>query len=269
MYPSNPNYYLTWSRAYRAMLSQVGAFGHKSSPRGEPTRELTNIQIEIVQPQRLIRIEGRDLKYEIGALEACSLVGQFNVPEEFTNRIKKFGLFTQNGVQWGSYGVRIHGDLGQVVRLLQADPDSRQAVLTLFDSDRDLNRGEPDIPCTIAVQFLLRYGALSMRTVMRSNDLWLGTPYDSIQFFALHSAVATALGVPVGSYFHSVGSLHLYERDRMKAARVKAINGLNIEPPYWSGSTIAEISSTARRILLYGEKGETQFERWLHDQLHG
>lgn len=239
------------------------------------TRELLNVQATIKHPNHIIQNQGRAFKYEIGALEAVSLVGQFNVPELFTRRIKKFKDFERNGVQWGSYGVRIHGSLGQLVDLLARDPDSRQAVLTVYDSTRDLNRGEPDIPCTIALQFLLRDGRLNMRVIMRSNDLWLGFPYDTIQFFALQAAVAAALNVPIGEYVHSVGSLHLYERDFEAASKVMPPLGQDFWKdmvvfayPIWWGSTIADISSRARDIALGTHKGDTSFESWLYDRLH-
>lgn len=264
----------SFSHAYPVLVRRA-ALGEKTSPRGIDTREITNVQFKVEYPNHIIRMKNRNVKYEIGALEACSLVGQFNVPEEFTSRVKKFAFFARHGVQWGSYGPRIAGDLGQVVDLLINDPASRQAVLTIFDSSRDINRGEPDIPCTIAVQFLFRNGALHMRTMMRSNDVWLGLPYDSIQFFALQSAVACALNVPIGEYYHNVGSLHLYEVDREKAMNVEYEVGKVFTYPFWGGTTISEISSTARSILLdkdfgraFGTDTLTPFERWLHDQLH-
>jgi thymidylate synthase len=53
---------------------------------------------------------------------------------------------------------------------------------------------------------------------MRSNDAWLGLPYDVAQFTMLQEAVAAHWGLALGRYVHIDGSLHLYERD-MKAAR--------------------------------------------------
>lgn len=258
----------SFSHAYPRLVQALIEEGDLVSPRGIETYELTNVQVQIQYPNHVITVKGRDLKYEIGALEACSLVGQFNVPELFTERIKKFKFFERNGVQWGSYGPRIAGDLGQVVELLEKDKDSRQAVLSIFDSRRDLNRGEPDIPCTIAVQFLYRNGALHMRTMMRSNDIWLGFPYDSIQFFALHAAVACALTVPIGFYYHNVGSLHLYKADVEAASAISFADPKVFTYPVWGGSDIASISSRARSILLGKQLYLTPFEGWLSNELH-
>jgi thymidylate synthase len=68
----------------------------------------------------------------------------------------------------------------------------------------------------------LRDNKLEWLQVMRSNDLFLGTPYNFVQFTTIQEVLAGWLGVEVGSYNHVSDSLHLYERDysrgRMEAA---------------------------------------------------
>ena len=62
---------------------------------------------------------------------------------------------------------------------------------------------------------------LYMTTYMRSNDLWLGFPFDIFQFMNLQVLLCMDLadmGVTLGTYTHHAGSLHLYERDYFKGA---------------------------------------------------
>jgi thymidylate synthase len=73
-----------------------------------------------------------------------------------------------------------------------------------------------DIPCTLSVQFVLRQERLYAITTMRSNDLWLGFPYDVFCFSTLQRLFAYTLGVDVADYVHNVGSMHLYTRDERK-----------------------------------------------------
>ena len=54
---------------------------------------------------------------------------------------------------------------------------------------------------------------------MRSNDLWLGFPYDVFQFTCLQVRMAMELGLDIGTYTHIAGSLHLYARDFEKAIK--------------------------------------------------
>lgn len=241
-----------------------------SAPRGQSTSELLDYHVVIKNPAAIIAATGRDWKYAIGAAEAMALVGQVSVPEVLTDRFKAWSPFIDDGVLWGAYGPRIAGDLGQVVKTLQADPDSRQAVLTIFDSGRDLNRGVKDVPCTIAIQFLLR-GTLRMRVMMRSNDIWLGFPYDTMQFSTLQAAVANALGVQMGEYSHLAGSMHLYERDTDKAMQIALSKSITFDT-MWSPMVkdIGDISKRARSILLKPDvelEYETEWERWMRSQL--
>jgi thymidylate synthase len=124
---------------------------------------------------------------------------------------------------FGAYGPRMFGrrpnnQLARVISSLKNKPDSRQAVVQLFDR-RDTLEFHSDIPCTCTLQFVIRDRRLHMLTSMRSNDAWLGLPHDVFAFTMIQELVARSLGVELGEYRHSVGSLHLYERDSKKAIR--------------------------------------------------
>lgn len=130
-----------------------------------------------------------------------------------------------NKMAWGSYGYRMftrEGNiLGMIVKELHDNPDSRRAVMPIFDTgdvQEMYQRGCKDMPCTISLQFLLRDTKLHMITTMRSNDVWLGFPYDVFAFTTLHKIIAGTFGVPAGLYYHNVGSMHLYEKN-VAAAR--------------------------------------------------
>lgn len=247
------------------------------APRGQPTRELAGPQgFRIINPAHMpLHTLGREFRHAITAAEGLSLVGQTSVPEIVVDKVGAFRKFMKRSVFWGAYGPRVAGDVGNVVQLLQQDPDSRQAVLTLFDSDRDLGRTDQlDLPCTVAIQFLRREGSLEMLVTMRSNDAWLGLPYDLGQFTMLQSAVAQALGVAMGTYTHVAGSMHLYDRNLEAAAGVRmAEQYAPIPTPWWGADDIGEIASRARRILLgHTDRlpgGPTEFEYWLVEQLWG
>lgn len=127
----------------------------------------------------------------------------------------------------GAYGYRLDRRFGgrcqleNIIRMLQADPMSRQAVITLYDAGMDQEKAtsgdKKDIPCTLSLNFILRDGKLNCQGTMRSNDIWLGLPHDIWAFTSIQLLVAEALGVEVGWYQHSAMSLHLYDRNRAKA----------------------------------------------------
>ena len=129
----------------------------------------------------------------------------------------------KTGDAHGAYGKRLelthsYDQIDAVCELLTASPDTRQAVVTIWRPGDLLLAVEghcPDIPCTVAWQFLLRDGELWMIVTMRSNDLWLGFPYDVACFTFIQQLVAARLGVTPGLYVHQVGSLHAYDTNRV------------------------------------------------------
>lgn len=115
-----------------------------------------------------------------------------------------------------AYGYRIFEEFGfdqweYVKDKLRQDPNSRQAVIHIKDPDFHPTK---DLPCTVCLQYLIRDGKLHATTYMRSNDIWLGFPYDVFSFTCLQILMAFELGVEIGTYTHIAGSLHLYSRDK-------------------------------------------------------
>jgi len=140
----------------------------------------------------------------------------------------------EDGIAHGAYGARIENNdksscrrgfndqLENVVHLLQNEPETRRAVVTIFDATRDNERlhasaKEPDVPCTLSWQFLVRRGRLNMVVTMRSEDIWLGLPYDIFAFTTIQMVVANELNLQCGAYHHQVGSFHLYDKNRAAA----------------------------------------------------
>lgn len=97
-----------------------------------------------------------------------------------------------------------------VRNMLITDPNSRQAVLHIKTAD---DKPSKDVNCTVCLQFLVRDGKLHATVYMRSNDIWMGFPYDVFSFTAMQCKMAMELGVGIGTYTHIAGSLHLYERN--------------------------------------------------------
>lgn len=122
---------------------------------------------------------------------------------------------TQIGDFSGAYGPRLFGDgddgqVHRVIEQLRSKPNTRQAVIQLFDRS-DLNGNPKDIPCTCTLQFFVRNNKVELIVHMRSNDVIYGLPHDVFAFTFLQELVARALGLNLGAYTHMVGSLHLYD----------------------------------------------------------
>jgi len=126
--------------------------------------------------------------------------------------------FAEDGVAFGAYGARIKqfNQLSLLIDVLHKNPNSRQALISFWqgsDLEHAYLADHKDLPCTMSLQFLIRNGALHLIATMRSNDAWLGTPYDIFAFTCLQRLIADALNVKYGTYTHQVGSMHLYEKN--------------------------------------------------------
>jgi len=130
--------------------------------------------------------------------------------------------FADGGILRGAYGPRLRNwggakdQLRWVLRVLKEDSSSRRAVIQIFDPGA-VDIAHHDIPCTIGFRFFIRQGRLSMHTLMRANDVWLGMPYDVFCFTTIHEIMAFNLKCVLGDYVHIVDSIHLYDHDLERA----------------------------------------------------
>jgi len=135
--------------------------------------------------------------------------------------------YSGNGESYpGAYGYRLrkHFKMDQLERVCEAlakNTQTRQGVLQIWDPDADMPdiNGSPtsgDIPCNICSMLKIRNGRLFWTQIMRSNDLFRGTPYNFVQFTMLQEVLAGWLGVDLGGYTHLSDSLHIYETDGRK-----------------------------------------------------
>lgn len=204
----------TGSQAYVNLTRALLNDGEPIAPRGQTTFELMDVTVLIADltEAHVLNTERR-VNLGILATEYVHLLGGISSLEQLDLASKgRFSQFADDGRLKGAYGPRIRHQLPRVVDLLRRDPDTRQAILSIWNGTELIGQSR-DIPCTLAVQFLLRDDKLHVRTTMRSNDVILGVPYDWWMFSRLGMSVASVLGVETGSYTHTVGSMHLYDRD--------------------------------------------------------
>jgi thymidylate synthase len=98
--------------------------------------------------------------------------------------------------------------LKAVIDRLESDPDTRQAVISIYHAGDLLF--DNDVPCTLSIQFLLRDGELNAICTMRSNDILLGHTLDVFNVRLWQTLLSKILNVHVGYLVWQVGSMHLY-----------------------------------------------------------
>jgi thymidylate synthase len=229
---------------YVDLVKHVLEHGKEVAPRGQKTREIEDAIIRIDDVYNTLPMNvGRGAVPGIGAVEACQLLSGTSFPDLVIAIGPQFQNYTEdNGIFHGAYGPRTNGQYDIIIDRLKADPDTRQAVITIWNPQYDLQPSKRDYPCTILHQFRIRNNKLNMSVYMRSNDVWLGAAYDFFQFTRVQLAVASVLGIEPGTYNHHVGSLHIYEQHYESADKLKYTDE-TVSIPYFTGRSWNEIKS--------------------------
>lgn len=265
---------VTDMREYRVILDRIIRFGSLSSPRDRETLDLGHTTIEFVQPMYMLATgTGRRLSSRVAAVEAIQLIGGFHDPDLMNWASPRFKEFMDDGMFWGAYGERIGQQMEHVARKIMEDRATRQAVVTLWDPQYDNIVGKHDYPCTVSLGYRIRDGFLDAWTFMRSNDAWLGLPYDVFQFTQLQRTLARSLGAGFGTYTHTAASLHLYTGDLDKVNQVQHIPIIGGEP-VGIGEPFDSMKTIMQRARMIGqwpgdlkEELMTESEKWYVRQL--
>lgn len=205
-----------WIEALRTVLET----GKVSAPRGMPIKELMAYQTCTPMEWPIVTVKERELGYKFMAAEAAWILSGDNRVKTIRPYSKAISNFSDDGHFFhGAYGPMIRDQLHFVIDALNADKDTRQAVLTIW---RPNPRPSKDIPCTVSVQFLIRDGMLHVIDTMRSSDLWLGWPYDVFNFSMLARYVICHLKQKpeLGVIVLQAGSAHLYEQNWLPAQAI-------------------------------------------------
>lgn len=177
--------------------------------------------------RNLLTIPGRKLSKVYAAAELLWYLSGSPKGDMIKFYAPSYERFLDNGYAHGAYGNRWFRALRPSMRnqfqsllfhLRDAD-NTRQGVISCWFPDDIIfaaDKSKKDIPCTLSLQFIPRDRKLHLITTMRSNDFWLGFPYDIWCFTSLQRLIADELELSYGTYHHNVGSAHIYERDFLK-----------------------------------------------------
>lgn len=109
-----------------------------------------------------------------------------------------------------------------VIDILKKDPGTRQAVLSIWNPDKDMVEdklgGGNRIPCSLNYQFLIRNGRLHCIYSMRSNDFCGHHVIDlycasGLMEYVVKELKSTYPDLKVGSLTYVCGSLHCFHWD--------------------------------------------------------
>lgn len=108
--------------------------------------------------------------------------------------------------------------LPKIIEKLKENPYRRAAVLTIFETSKDIDKiGRARIPCSLTIQFLIRPGLngdeLTLIYSQRSCDLVNFFALDVYRALRLQEEAAKKTGTTTGPFIHFIGSLHAFKKD--------------------------------------------------------
>lgn len=138
-----------------------------------------------------------------------------------------------DGLQHGAYGHRWRGHFKHPTRgdlfydqiteigdLLRRFPDTRQAVMAMWDPEMDLGAVKRDIPCNTHVYFRTRPAGekdsdkrrwLDVTVCCRSNDIiWGAYGANAVHMSIMGEVVAGLAGMRLGAYYQMSNNWHVY-----------------------------------------------------------
>lgn len=252
--------------------------GKVAEPRGKRTLELFPVSFELLNPRnRCVLNPLRKWSFPLALGEFCWHVSGSNDLEFIEYYASRWRDFTEDGstISGSCYGHRVFNDKNhgasqweRLIDVLKSDPDSRRAILYFSDSTDNFSDSSKDVPCATTIQFFLRSGCLHAITQMRSNDAMWGLPYDVFLFTMLQELLACELGVELGSYYHSVSSLHLYDYHFERAKKIVEHGNVEaVEMPRMVGHGQLPIFLQLEEQLRHGngnitEKAQTLNSYW-------
>lgn len=196
--------------------------------RGGNVRELLDVKTIVNNPyRRCVGGYGRNINIFFLLAEAMWIATGRKDVEFLTIFNSKMADFSDNGETFHApYGWRLRhwgiasesesmdpgfDQVSEAVRLLSADPETRQVVMSIWNPRFDLGVKSKDLPCNDMVMLKIRNGKLVTTVQNRSNDLHWGLPTNIFQFSFLTEIMSLCLGIELGAQTHNSQSLHIYE----------------------------------------------------------
>jgi len=267
------------SSAIRAPESSEAQNWRKKAPRGMPTIERKGIVVtEYTKPMERVLFDAKrdanpffhffEALWILDGRDDVGFLAQFN-----PNMLN----FSDNGTTFHApYGYRLRqhferssqfghsmgpvDQLVEVIELLKREPDTRRAVMCIWDPSRDLNVQSKDLPCNDMVMFSINEeNELETEVVCRSNDvIWGAYGANAVQFSFLQEFVARAVGVETGTLSQISRSFHFYLENETfkKLTEGRGYGGMLVDPYTWRGVEPYPLLN-----------GDMDYKEWL-EQLH-
>lgn len=213
-------------------IREVMSNGDEITVRGNKTREMRTVIMQIKYPlQRVICIPKRNNNIFSTIAETLWVLAGRNDIKFLSMYLPRAADFSDDGLTWrAGYGKRIRNfrgifsqDVDQLeenIKLLSNDPDTRRAVISLWDPALDFESSK-DIPCNNWIHSMIRNERLHMSIAVRSNDaIWGASGINWFEWSVMMELMACCADSNVGEMTYFADSYHIYSRHYDKVENI-------------------------------------------------
>lgn len=206
-------------RAYEALLWQMRIHAKPEESRAGPVLVMPEpTHLTIHDPmERVLMDPSRDANPFFHLMETIWMLAGQNDVGWLLNFNKRYSEYSDMGAVRGAYGFRwrTHFGIDQIIKvaeMLRKDPETRRAVIAMWDPGYDLEPGYHDYPCNTHIYFRAIKGRLDMTVCNRSNDFFWGMMgANCVHMTILQEIIAGHAGLRTGRYHVFTNNLHVYQ----------------------------------------------------------
>jgi thymidylate synthase len=254
----------TFTDVYLAVLREIhDQPGYSTVTRAKSAIEIPNVSFTIRDPiARTPYLAARRANIVFNHAEALWYLSGRDDLDMIAHYAPRLRGLSENGttLTGTAYGPRLFGSsppdgrsqFDRILALVRDDPDTKRATALIMRPDELTDPANPDVACTLGLQFMLRANRLHTSAYMRGNDAMIGLYGDTFAFTFIQEFAAQLLGVEVGTYAHHVGSMHINTLDLAKVERILA----EPAPPHFGHAAMPSTTSWAdiRTVLSWEER---------------
>lgn len=136
--------------------------------------------------------------------------------DEWADKNNELGpVYGKQWVRWETKDGEKINQIEKAVKMLKKEPDSRRILVSAWNVGdlQKLIAGKRTAPpaCHTLFQFFVKNNNLSCQLYMRSNDAFLGAPFNIASYSLLTMMFAQVTGLGLDEYIHTNGSVHIYK----------------------------------------------------------
>ena len=214
--------------------------------------------------ERVLFNKDRDANPFFTLFEALWIIGGRRDVAFLTQFNKRMSEFSDDGEMYhAAYGYRLRHNgqdqIAKVIDLLRDDPNTRRAVLQIWDHTLDLSTESVDIPCNDMIFLKIRDNRLNITVANRSNDaIWGAYGTNVVQFSMLQEYIADKVGCELGVYNQVSDSFHVYHGEQWDK-----LKGMSVVPddPYSHDSLDRHV--TATELGAWSDDWDSDLQAWL------